>query len=262
MWSDRRVVVVDDADEFVKNYRAGLEKSLDRPSRKSLLVLDVASWPKNTRLARRIDKEGLLVECTELKGAALSGWIQDTARRAYGKSITRDAARLLPELAGSAVGLLEQELAKLASYVGERESIGVDDVRTLVGGWKAETTWVMLDALTAGNLPLSLTCLEKLLVAGEAPQRILGGIAFVFRKLAVATELARQGRPLSRALADAGVFSNKISSSSQYLRKIGRPRAEKILTWLLEADFGMKGGSRLPEQMQLERLLVRLSGAA
>jgi DNA polymerase III subunit delta len=132
-------------------------------------------------------------------------------------------------------------------------------VSTLVGGWKAETTWVMIDALQEGNLGLALTCLDKLLTAGEAPQKILGGINYTFRRLAQATELARQGTSLNAALKQAGV--RKIDLSSRYLRRIGRPRAEKFHAWMLEADANLKGSSRLSERMHLEELLVRLSGA-
>ena len=99
-------------------------------------------------------------------------------------------------------------------------------------------------------------------MAGEPFVRMVAcGITFVFRKLAIATELARQGTSLSAALKQAGVFPRDVSPATRYLRRIGRPRAEKIYSWLLEADTAMKGGSRLPERIQLETLLVRLGGA-
>src|SRR5258708_159265 len=34
MWSPRQVVVVEDADEFVSNFRAGLEAYVERPAKK------------------------------------------------------------------------------------------------------------------------------------------------------------------------------------------------------------------------------------
>lgn len=260
MWGDRRLVIVEDASDFVSQNRAGLEKYLEKPAKKSVLVLVVQSWPKNTRLAKAVAKIGLVVDCGPLKGGQLIHWIQETARDRHGKQLTRDAAALLSELAGTNIGLLEQELSKLAAYVGDRSRISVGDVQTLVGGWKAETTWAMLGALRDDDLGMALTHLEKLLTAGEAPQKILGGIGFVFRKLAYATELARQGMPLNGALRQAGVFPRDVAASASYLRGIGRARAEQILHWLLEADGNLKGGSQLPIRLQLERLLVQLSG--
>lgn len=262
MWGDARLVLIEDADPFVTAHRSSLEAYIAKPAKKSLLILDVATWRSNTRLAKAVAKDGLAIECTPLKGAALLRWVQDTAGAQYGKQLSRDAANLLIELAGANLGLLDRELAKLAAYVGDKPRIGLDEVRTLVGGWKAETTWTMVDALKAGNLGLALECLEKLLVAGEPPQRILGGINAVFRKLFVSTELARQGMALNAALKQAGVFPRDINSTNQYLRRIGRPRAEKLSSWLLEADTNLKGGSRLSDRLQLEQLLVKLSGRA
>ena len=62
MWGDRRLVMVDGADKFVSQYRDGLEKYLGHPAKKSVLVLDVKSWPKTTRLAKLVAKIGLDVE--------------------------------------------------------------------------------------------------------------------------------------------------------------------------------------------------------
>ena len=260
MWGERRLVVVDDADEFVTKNRAGLESYLDKPAKKSVLVLNVKSWPKTTRLAKGVAKSGLDLECSELSGAALQRWIADVAKEKHAKQFERDAAALLVELAGSDLALLDQEIAKLASYAGERTKITSDDVTRLVGGWKAETTWAMTNAVRDGQIGDALACLDKLLYAGEAPQKLLGGINFVFRKFANATELTAEGVPLPGALQQAGVFPRDVGASSTYLRRIGRPRAEQISNWLLTADSNLKGGSRTADRLELEELLVKLSG--
>ncbi len=218
MWGDRRLVVVDDAEDFVKTYRSGLEKSLENPAKKSVLVLLIKSWPKNTRLAKRVAKIGLDIDCAELKGGALTRWLAETASEEYGKQLGPAAVTELVNLAGNDLGLLDQELAKLAAYVGENPRIEADDVRTLVGGWKAETAWTMIGAVQSGDLATSLECLDKLLAANEAPQRILGGINFSFRRLAQATEMSRQGRP-SRRLPSARLPARRLPS------KVGRRRA-------------------------------------
>ena len=262
MWGERRVVIVENADEFVTENRSALEKYCQTPAKKSLLILDVKSLPKNTRLFKSIQKSGLVVECTELKGAALKKWIRETAGSQHDRQNSPEAVTLLIELVGNSLGLLSQELAKLAAYVGDLPEIDQQAVRRLVGGWKAETTWAMTNAVRDGDLDLALFHLDRLLGSGESPFRILGGVSSVFRKFATATEIARQGTPLQSALQKAGVFPNDVSSSAGYLRRIGRPRAEQISGWLLEADASLKGGSRIALRLQVEMLLVRLSCVA
>ncbi len=261
MFASRRVVVVEEADEFVTNHRIALENYVESPATSSLLVLDCKSWRSNTRLAKKVAAQGLEVECGELTGARLSKWLIDRMRAGYDRQLTREAAGLLVELVGHSLGLLEQELAKLAAFAGTQTSIGIEEVRAVTGGWKAETTWTMTNSVRDGHVPLALKCLDQLLASGEAPPKILGGITFVFRKLAQATERSRQGVPLNLALKESGVFPRDIDASGQYLRRIGRGQAEQLLERLLKADADLKGGSRSSGQLQLERLLVDLAGS-
>jgi len=260
MFSDRKLVVVEDADDFITSFRSQLESYAEKPSKRSVLVLDVKTWRKNTRLAKKIDADGLELECSELKEKELTNWLIQQAKDVYGKQLAQSAAQLLPALAGNGLGLLDQELGKLTSYVGDRELIQDEDVRTLVGGWKAETTWTMVDAIRDGKPGEAIACLNKLLYAGEAGPKILGGLNYVFRKVALATEQSRTGTPLRTAMKDSGVFPKELDKIEAYLRRIRRPRAEAILETLAKADYGLKGGSRLPEQLQLEQLVLWLTG--
>lgn len=260
MFGDQRLVIVEDADDFVKNYRKPLEQYLEKPAKKSVLVLDVKTWNKSTKLAKAVLKVGLTIACEDLKGRELHTWMSQLSKDKFQKQIARDAAALIEELVGNNLGLIEQELSKLSSYIGERNQIEQEDVRALVGGWKVETTWKMIDALRDGRLGESLELLDNLLDAGEHPLKILGGINFVYRKYVQAAEWARQGTPLGESLRNAKVFPQAIDPSGRYLRRVGRPNAEKFLTRLMAADGDLKGRSSIPDRMRMERLLVELSG--
>ncbi len=260
MFSSMRVVCVDDADEFISQNRSALEEYVAKPSRQSVLVLEVKSWRKNTRLAKVVQKSGLEVECGELTGARLTGWLQEQVKVRFEKTLSREGAALIVELTGTGLAQLSREIEKLAAYVGEAKRITPEAVRSVVGGWRAETTWAMVDGIRDGDLPRALKALDRLLSAGDAPQKILGGITFVFRKFASATERSRHGLPLRVALQQAGVFPRDVDVAERYLRRVGRAHAERILEWLSEADANLKGGSRMAERVQLEQLLFLLSG--
>lgn len=259
MWGDRRLVVVDNADDFVTKYRPGLEKLVDKPAKKSVLVLDISTFPKTTKLYKLVSAKGLEIDCSELKGPQLLKWLQETTKETYGQVLARDAAALLMELIGDELGMLDSELAKLASYVGAKGKIEVDDVKSLVGGWRTETTWAMADAARDNDLDFALTALDQLLTAGEPPMKLLGGISYVFKKFAIATDLSRTSS-LDQALRQAGVFPMGVNAGQTYLRRLGRNKAELILQRLVRIDAGMKGANPLPERIQLERLLVELAG--
>lgn len=260
MFGDRRLVVVDDADEFVKNARPQLEKYLEKPVRKSILVLILNSFPSNTRLFKKVAESGLPLECVSPKPWELPKWLTSYAKETYDKQLTQDAAQTLVELAGTDLSQLDQELNKLTTYVGDKPRIDAAAVTKLVGGWKAETTWGMLDAVRDGKLAEALHLLDKLMFSGEHPLKLLGGVNYQFRPLGQVTEATRQGQSLSHAISGAGVRPQAAEGMAAYLKRIGRPRAEQMLTWLLTADRELKGGSHLPDRLIMERLLAQLSG--
>ena len=261
MFGDHRLVVIDAADDFVSKNRHHLENYADAPATAATLVLDVTKWPKNTRLAKKVaaDGPGLAVECGSLKGAKLTKYLAAAASD-RDKKLAGDASALLVTLVGTSLSLLEQEIDKLATYVGERDTVTDADVRTLVGGWSTETTFAMLNAVRDGQLGTALEHLDALLTSGEAPQRIMGGIGYVYKKLALAIERSRMGTPLGVALKESGFRPFETPALEQYLRRVGRPSAEQFRLAIQTVDLGLKGNSRLPERIQMERLLVALAG--
>jgi DNA polymerase-3 subunit delta len=254
----RRLVVVESADPFVTRYRAALEKYVAHPAPSGVLVLDVKSWPSNTKLAKLLDGPGTIV-CKAPAAHRLPEWCVRRASSVHGKRLSAAAAALLVDLVGADMGLLDQELAKLAVYAGEAERIDTDDVDRLVGSSRAESTWKIFDAVAAGRPGEALTILDRLFDQGEDALRVLGAFSMQLRRLAQAYRLTQQGRPLGAALVEAGVPQFAVKGAEQQLRHLGRRRADHLYDWLLETDLGLKGGSTLPPRVQLERLLVRLA---
>jgi DNA polymerase-3 subunit delta len=260
MWQSIKLVIVEEADEFVSASRPQLENYVKTPAKKGVLVLDVSTWPATTKLAKLIKETGWTIECQELAGQKLTQWISDWAKANYQKQISSAVAQYIVDLAGSSIGLIEREISKLADYSGERSQITQQDVEKLVGGWKTETTWTMLNAVRDQQPDLALEHLQQLLKSGEPPMKILGGINFVFRKFAEATQLVYQGQQLSPALSEAKIFPRDIDPAIKYLKRLGREKASQIQKLLHDADLNFKGGSALPDHLQVELLLLDLSG--
>ncbi len=110
----KRLVVVEQADNFVSRYRDELEDYVLRPSRTGVLVLDLDSFPANTRLYKLIVADGLAIDCSTPDEARLTKWLIDWAKQQHKVQISPAAADALVELVGTELGLLDQELAKLA----------------------------------------------------------------------------------------------------------------------------------------------------
>src|SRR5262249_10833691 len=109
----RRLVVIESADPFVSAHRGQLEKYVAAPAPHGVLVLDVKNWPSNTRLYRLLDGPAG-ISCKALTGSKLCDWCRQWCSTSQGKQLTTSAAQLLVDLIGAEMGLLDQELAKLA----------------------------------------------------------------------------------------------------------------------------------------------------
>jgi DNA polymerase-3 subunit delta len=261
----RRLVVLEEANEFVSRHRAELEDYVARPKSSSVLVLDVSVWPKNTRLYKLLDAEGLQIDCKTPEARSLIKWLVTCSQERHSAKLQAGAAEVLVELVGPDLGLLDQELAKLAVSAEKGKPISERLVQDLVGGWRARTAWEMIDAALAGQTHAALAQLDRLLLSGENAIGILAQIGFTLRRFAAAVRLVEQAEAQKRrinlreALEQAGVKPFVLAKSEEQLRRLGRQRAGQLYRRLLEADLDLKGKSELPPRVILERLIVRLA---
>jgi DNA polymerase-3 subunit delta len=256
----RRVVVVDGADPFVTACREKLEKYLAAPAATGVLVLDVKSWPATTRLAKTVPDKATLT-CKAPASQRLPEWCRQWCLATHGKALAAGAAKLLVDLVGADMGLLDQEMGKLAVYAEGAKQIEAADVDRLVGNSREENVWKIFDLIGTGQAAAALTVLDRLLAQGEDPLRLLGAFSMKLRGMAQAYRLTTVGRSLSQAMDEAGIPTYPIArqSAEQQMRHLGGRRLNRVYDWLLQANLGMKGGSQLPPRTLMERLVIQLA---
>jgi len=252
-----RVVIVEPADDFVTEHRDKLERWLAAPSAVGTLILSVKSLSSNTKLAKALPDEAK-IECAPPPKFNIADWAIEWAASEYEKKLGKPAARALIERVGDSMGIVDSELAKLTTYVGKAVGIEVRDIETLIGRSRDANIWRIMDAIGEGKPGEALKVLGELFEEGEEPLKILGGLAFTMRRLAKAGAYVRRGDSLELALDKAGVRGFGQESAKRQIRHLGWNRIGKLYDQMIELDLGLKGGSPLPERMQLERLLVGL----
>ena len=202
----RRLIQVDAADGFVSKHRATLETYVAKPRSTGVLVLNVASWPSNTRLFKAVDALGLAVDASTPPEAALLKWLIARAKSPHQFKLDRPAAEALLEIIGPHLGQLDQELAKLAASVGIDGSATIELVEKHVVGSRARQVWDMLDAALAGQAADAAGQLDRLLNAGEEPIALLGQIGASLRRLAAVAPVG--------AVSDTGMVVADVSTST------------------------------------------------
>jgi DNA polymerase-3 subunit delta len=264
----KRLVVVEEADTLVSKFRGVLEDYVADPAESGVLVLDVGTWSKGTRLFTRLSETGLQIDCKRPSAAPLRRWLSQRAADVYNAKLAPADADLMLEMVEPSLGLLDQELARLALLTGPDRVITGQLVRDQVGGWRVRSAWDLVDAAVEGNAVEALRQLERLIESGESPIGLLAQIAGTLRRFATATWVvnhAGSGPPrLAAALDKAGIPRFARQKAERQLRQIGRPRGQQLNDWLLAADLAMKGESSAPwrQRLVLEQLIVRLSTVA
>jgi DNA polymerase-3 subunit delta len=271
----RRIVVVAEADGLVKDRRADLEAYVAKPSPDAVLILEVASWPATTKLAKAVAKSGVTV-CCQLPSKrheqtafnnGLKKWLAAIAKREFQCELAAPAAGQLLELLPSEPGVLYQEVARLALLTGADRKLDAALIRAHVGGWRARQTWDMIDAAADGRAADALMQLDRLLSAGERPHGIMPQLLSSLRKFALAVRLFEQAErsgsrmSLRDALQRSGIPPFKLPDAERQLKQISRPRARQLYRWLLAADLDSKGYNSADDRARrvIETLILRLS---
>ena len=133
-----------------------------------------------------------VIELKPLRPLQISSWM-DRRIGLSGKSVSMEAKTRLIELAGSDLSLINNEMNKIVTYIGDKTRIELDDVNQVSGWVKSFVEWEVTNNLEIRDYDQSLIVLDKLLnKEGAKPEFILGIIAKFFRELFLAKQWLRE----------------------------------------------------------------------
>ena len=280
-----RVVVVHRAERIPPAEQEALAKAVgELPGDVAVALVTAESGPRRGQralrasLQRAIEKHGLWIEFAPLKGAEAEAWAMARAQE-YGKRLERAAARKLAEQKlGTSLAELENEVAKLASYVGERPTITSADVDEVTPRLVEEDIFRLTDAVATQQPARAVSILRAMLRdRREAPMGMLAMIAQAIREIWQFKVLLdhgwRPGRQPSEevtALLPSGPRRNALKRIAgrqwQVRHRINQAnsfswsRLTRALRALNDCDSAMKGmASKVSDaDMAIELLVVQL----
>lgn len=256
--TDKRVVLIKRADEFISNNRPLLEKYFDNPCPTGVLVLTVSSWPSQTKLAKKLAKVGTLVKVTAPKPWQLPARLSKYAGDAHGKKLAPNAAELLIELTGDELPRLYGEIDKLALFVDAEKTITAKHVESLIGHNRIFGAFAAIDSVMAGDVPNGIGHLRNMFAEDRtAEYTVVGAFAYHLRRMFGAKALLAKGADPGHVAKQFRVWSNK----DKFFAQLRRTSLEQIgagLQRLASIDYAIKTGQTRP-QVAIERFLLRLA---
>lgn len=256
--SDRRVVLIRDADKFITAYREKLENYLARPAQTATLVMICRSMPSNTRLYKAAAAAGgRLLACKKPTTAEAVSLVVQLARE-RGKRLDDGVANRLVDLVGLDQGMLCNEIEKLCLYAGDGNIITNSAIDDLVCFSREEKVFAAMDAAALGQLPKALLLWHQVTaVDKEAVYKAVGGIAYKLRSWLAAHDLVAQGVPPSAVAPKVGMWRQQ-QDLLVLLRRQPPGRVKRLLAGLARLDTQAKLGFRSIE-CGVERLLTELA---
>ncbi|RLS99167.1 MAG: hypothetical protein DWI13_01720 [Planctomycetota bacterium] len=266
-----RVVVVRSADAFVSRSREILETLAAKPrGSRGLIILEVKTFPSNTRLAKAVAKNGVQLETSIDPRRDLVAWIRSWALKHHSISLPATTAGRLLERLGRDLGQINQSLAVLAAQTtGSKQPIPPEAVDHFAGSTQERSAWNMIARASAGDAAEAIGQLSDLIESGENPVGLSAQASAVLRRLAIAARLMSlppgHGRPagLREALLEAGVaaWPKALDEATVAMRQLGPQRAVRLPLWLLETDRALKAeASRgMRSRLALERLICKMA---
>jgi len=259
-FSPIRIVVVEQAEKFITDHRDALEKYAQAPSTTGVLILEPSTFPETTKLAKALPAASKIV-CKSPKEELLPEWCSSWAKSAFQKKLSKPTAGFLVQRVGPSMGLLAQEIEKVAVAIGSQTEITEADIERLVGRSREASVFDIMDAVGMGQPAKAFAVLHRLFDEGEDALAILGGLTWQLRKLASVGRALKLGHSIGAAMDAAGVSRWPVARESleRQAKHLGLRRLNQLTDWLVEVNLGLKGGSQLTPRMQMELLLTKLA---
>ena len=250
-----RVVVVQDLQELRKADWKLLEGYVTSPSESTALIAGSRdSEPK--KFPEFVWKHATAVACAPLDGGNLRGWVAKAVTEA-GYSITDQAIRGLLQDHDPDLRILEREIEKLCTYVGEPGEVSLEDVQAVGQASRQHSLFALSDALGGRQPGPALLEVDHLLNQGEPPLVVMSMIVRHFRLLWTIKQLAGQDQDRYRIAKTLRLPPNVCRTLMAQSRSFSAERLQELYGAALEADLTFKSTNKPPRTI-LEGLVLQL----
>ena len=257
-----RLVEVSDVEHWKAEDAKALAAYLTSPTPDTVLALVGTEVKSSSALAKACAKAGEVLAYDVAK-RDLPKWVAEQFGRLEARAEPA-ACRALVELVGENLGELEIEIEKLATWAGGEE-IGEADVAALVAVRADTPSFALTDAWGRRDVPAALSACEAQLEQAADVRReltrlsgLLAGHVGRVRDMQRFEAEGKTPREVAAELKRHPFYVEKLFAQARNFSVVELRRA---VTELAGLDLALKGASRLPGELELERALVAITRA-
>jgi DNA polymerase-3 subunit delta len=166
---------------------------------------------------------------------------------------------MLVELVGDDLLDLSTEAGKLATWA-DGDEIREADVEALVAPRAETPPWTLTDAWARRDTKAVLSACERVLTSGDrTPSGLVWQMAKHVGLVRACRDFARDGVSIDEAAKRLREKPFPVRKAFSQAEAFSDAELDAAVTKLAALDLAVKGGSRLPDDLELERTLVEIT---
>ncbi|MGH3049791.1 MAG: DNA polymerase III subunit delta [Gaiellaceae bacterium] len=256
-----RLVIVEEVDRWKAADFKAIAEYLAAPSPTTVLALMAGELKADSALAKAVAKAGEVLRYDVAK-KRVPEWVAEQFAR-LGVAADQDACRALVEVVGDDLDDLASEIQKLATWAGS-DPVTVAAVEQLAVGRAETPIFAVTDAWGRRDVGAVLGSAESLLErthrtrSGELLRLVASLVGHVGRVRRIA-RLADEGVGPRDAAGHLKMHPFAAEKAGRQAESFSRDELAAATVRLAEVDAAVKGGSRMPPDLELERALVEIT---
>ncbi|KAB8127565.1 DNA polymerase III subunit delta [Gracilibacillus oryzae] len=228
------------------------------PAPYSILVI-IAPFEKldeRKKVVKQLKKHAKAVACEPLKEWNMNEALERIAENHHVKVEPEVVTYMINEI-GTDLMILQSEMEKIALYIGEGNTIRLEDAELLLSHHESNSALKLVDAIIANNLVKAINITKDLAKLGEEPIKLIALLASQFRTLLHVKTLHQKGYNQKQMASQLKIhpYVAKLSVSRQ--AQFSHGELTEALQLLAEADANMKTG-KVEKNLGFELLLYEL----
>jgi len=259
-----RLVLVEGVDGWKADDAKTVAAYLKAPAPGTTLALVAGELKKDAAIVKAVAAAGDVLRW-DVPTRGLPGWVAEQFKL-HGTSADAEACRLLLELVGDDLYDLANEVEKISTWAGGRH-VGEAEIELLVAPRAESPGFVLTDAWGARDVAGVLRAAERMLERSGEPRsrtipRVVGSLTNHVARIRTIQRLETEGVAPKEAAAQLKMHPFYIQKLYAQARNYSGEELQEVTVRLADLDHAVKGGSRLPNDLELERALVDVTGRA
>jgi DNA polymerase-3 subunit delta len=261
LFADTRLFIIKNAESIGSGKRKGdvdlISSCLASPQSRTVLIL-VSEEIHVAKALENAVPPGRKRTFWELFENQKTEWVRNFFKR-EGCRIDEDGIGTILEMVENNTDALRRECSRLILFLGKNRTINAADLEDWLSHSREESAFTLFSRIASGDLSKSLESLHSLLGANEAPQSILAGLAYSFRRLRDYQAVVDSGNANDGEFRRVGLSHPKTKADcAEALRRYGPGAADRLIALTAEYDIRTRSGGGVLETLLMELFLYKI----